>query len=720
MQARKPPRKAFIITIIAVTAALSGYILYHAKKQSFLDHQLKNLVKEKTNELYNISYDSISLDEVAGNLYVKNVYIKGDTSRELQMINSGDTNAAKILLNVYVPIIKVVGFKTAGALISKHLNCREIIVSDPKVDIYVFPGAGKQKDPREQQEELYKQILGNFKLIKADSVSIINSQVTASDFFTKEIKFKTIYTTVNLNDVAIDSTYNQDTSRTLFCKQIAIRSDKIILGEKKNTAEIERATFDTRSKIVAFSSFSYDAFKNKGFFKTRLQGISLQGIEWKGPVENSELVIDKAIFSKGDVESLSSTSNKKDPRSEKPPKILTGWIRSFSLNTLLVKSVTYTSRPVASNEKPFTLKNNSFLIKNVQVNRQTLLNETFFKSAKEIEVTNAQISLKSADNFYEYRITGIKLNTFYKTIYINSVRVIPQLNEAAFARKKHYQSDRYDINFRNIECSGVNVEKLIKGEVDVETINTSGNSIKVFRDLSYPIDSISRQGQQQTYPHQLVHKLSFFVTVKKFLVKNSYIQYKEKEVISHNSGVVKFSNSNLTITNISNHKARASDKSIVTFTTSFLDKIPLAGHFVFYKDKWGQGTFSAQASVSTSIDATIFNQLAEPMGMARVEKGEIGSIRFSMMADTNTSHATLQLPYKDLKISLLKKKGDEYARKGITSLLANILVRNNNKEGENMRVGKASLHRNRYRSFFNFIWMSIFTAMKDVCMLKKI
>lgn len=63
-------RKIFFI-IISITALLimSAYVFYKQKKHDFLDHQLQDLVQKKTNQLYKINYDSISVNEVGGNLY---------------------------------------------------------------------------------------------------------------------------------------------------------------------------------------------------------------------------------------------------------------------------------------------------------------------------------------------------------------------------------------------------------------------------------------------------------------------------------------------------------------------------------------------------------------------------------------------------------------------------------------------------------------------------
>ena len=718
MWVKKRGKKIYIIISFIALFVIGGYVFYKVKKHDFLDHQLQKIVKDKTHQLYNIHYDSIYVDEAGGDLYIKNIYIKGDTTLQLQMINNKDSNATSILFDIFVPMLKVVDFKTARALLSKQMECRQVVISDPQVRIYLFPGQGKQEDSKKKQEELYKQILGNFKLIKVDSVSVLNSEVIASDFFTKEVKFHTYKTSVNLNQVAIDSTYNQDRTRTLFCKEIGITADKIMLGDKKNTSEVSHATFDTRSKILAFSSISYDAFKNNGFFKTRLEGISLEGIQWLGPAENSDLLVDKAIINKGELETLRDDSKEKKSKQKKDPKILTGWIRNFALNTLQVKSVTYIARTAATKDKPFIVRNNQFSIKHITIDRASAFNGKLINQAKEIELNNDAISVKSADGLYEYKVAGIKLNTRAKSIVIKSAQVIPLLGEAAFAKKAHYQTDRFDITFRNLRCNNVDAEKLVKGEIDIESISTDGNSIKVFRDLSYPVDSISRQGQQMSYPHQLIHQLGLPMKINKFTIGNTEIEYKEKSLASKNSGKVRFAKTYLTLNNISTLKAKPGEKFSVTFKTNFIDKIPLTGGFKFSLDEWQKGNFTAEATVANVVDAVMLNELAVPMSLMKIEKGKIKSLKFFMKADTNTSHGTLIMPYEDLKISLLKKSGDQYNKKGVMSLFANMVVKNNNKEGDNMRTATVLLTRNKYRTFFYFIWMTIFKAIRDVSVLK--
>jgi hypothetical protein len=296
---------------------------------------------------------------------------------------------------------------------------------------------------------------------------------------------------------------------------------------------------------------------------------------------------------------------------------------------------------------------------------------------------------------------------------IRSVSISPQLNEAAFARRAKYQKDRFDVQLKNIQCVGINIQKLIKREIDIRDIRMRSSAIKVFRDVSYPMDTISKNGRQTSYPHQIIHYFGFKIKVNRLISNDTYIEYKEKNAISNESGTVKFSNCDLVASNIFTGKAQTGERMTVSFKTNFLNTIPIKGTLVFLLDNWQKGRFTVEASMPDRVEATTLNQILEPMALIKVEKGTIRSLQFTMKADTNTSVGKLIIPYEGLKISLLKKKGDEYSKKGITSILANIIVKNKNEEGTKMRIPTVTMTKNKYRSFFNFIWATFLKGLKD-------
>src|SRR4051794_40189414 len=155
-----------VLLLIALLVSLAAYFGYKKIKQNFLNHQLKQLVRDKSRQLYTINYDSIAVDELRGDVYLKNIIIKGDTSLQKELLASNDSNAAPVLFEMSIPELKVVRFRTASALLSKQLECEEILIYHPNVNVYFYPGKNTHRNNRTSKEEFYKQILGKFSLIK--------------------------------------------------------------------------------------------------------------------------------------------------------------------------------------------------------------------------------------------------------------------------------------------------------------------------------------------------------------------------------------------------------------------------------------------------------------------------------------------------------------------------------------------------------------------------
>ena len=712
------PKRKYFFLLVAIVMVIGGVVFYKIKKENFLSKGLPNMVDDKSNNLYKISFDSINVNEIEGNVFLKNLLLKGDTSVQLNMIKRGDTNAVKMLLDFSIPTLEVKHFKTAKALLNNQIECGQILINNPQVTIYVFASQAKPVDIKKQQQQLYRQILGKFKKIKADSVAIINASVTTVDFYTKEIKFQTYSTTIGLRDVAIDSASNQDTTRTLFCKEISLQTHKVLLGDQSKSGEITDLSFNTRSQMLSLGRIEYDAFKNGGSFKSFAEGITISGINWEGPVENSLLSIDSAVISKGEIEMEPGDKVAKTHKTPFDPHLLTGWIKQFNMNRMVAKAVTIIQHPKDSDKNPMVIKGNSFSIKNIAIDSTATLGAKLVGSAKEVELNNDDISIKSEDGMYVYRAGGIRINTLKKVLQIKSFKVIPQYSEVAFAQKAGKQKDRYDITFNNFVFNNLNIHKLAEGKFFAGLVTTGTNTIKVYHDLTYPIDSLKKEKTHETYPHQMLQKLNLPIKIDRMILGSTYIEYREKEIKSQKTGTVALYKSTMDITNISNLPHKTGDKIVARFNTMFMNKIPASGNFTFYMDEWKAGKFSIDLHTTKGGDATMLNQLTEPMSMAKIEKGTIGPLSFSMSADSATSHSIFKLPYEDLNVSILKMKDQQYKKKGVLSLVTNMIVKNNNRVGDTFRTSDVTVHRNIYKSFFNFIWLNIFQGIKQVMILK--
>ena len=73
------------------------------------------------------------------------------------------------------------------------------------------------------------------------------------------------------------------------------------------------------------------------------------------------------------------------------------------------------------------------------------------------------------------------------------------------------------------------------------------------------------------------------------------------------------------------------------------------------------------------------------------------------------------MKYEDLKVDVLKRDDDskKIEKKGLTSFLANTIVKNSNPDKGNLRKETPHYDRDIQKSFFNLVWKTIFTGMKE-------
>jgi hypothetical protein len=112
------------------------------------------------------------------------------------------------------------------------------------------------------------------------------------------------------------------------------------------------------------------------------------------------------------------------------------------------------------------------------------------------------------------------------------------------------------------------------------------------------------------------------------------------------------------------------------------------------------------------------NQLTEPMAMISLKSGQINKLNFYFTADNHKSNGKATFLYQDLKLEVLKMKEEELKKNGLTSLVVNTMVKNNNPQNDDVREGNIYYERDVKRSFFNLVWKSILSGVKNTALGK--
>jgi len=338
--------------------------------------------------------------------------------------------------------------------------------------------------------------------------------------------------------------------------------------------------------------------------------------------------------------------------------------------------------------------------------------------SRTFDIACDEVQLPSKNKKYKLHISKVAFNGAKDELSIGSLRLAPQLPEKAFAASYPVSKDRYDFLLEDIRLGRLDRKSLWRKRIEADSLIIGKSAFKIYRDLSYPHDTVSKVGK---YPQQQLMRLPIPLNIRKVIFAHSFIEYKERNGKSDSAGKLQFYDVTATIRNVTNRRPviAMDNRCILLFRAKLLDRAPVNARLVMLlRDP--KGRFTIEGKIG-DIDAQALNPLTGPMGLAKMEKGHVDELRFAFKGSDSSSEGQLTMLYKDIKISLLKKDEEERKlnKRGMATLLANIVIKKSNpgKDGDPRTV---DVHFNRIlnKSFFNLIWKSIFTGIKETVGMK--
>ena len=328
---------------------------------------------------------------------------------------------------------------------------------------------------------------------------------------------------------------------------------------------------------------------------------------------------------------------------------------------------------------------------------------------RELDIRCEHILYTPGDNLYKTELVNIEFNSLRKQLLIGSFKIIPQRSEEAFASIKHYQTDRYDLGLHDIICTDIYLDKLLENKMYAGNISSSKGRILIYRDISKPLDGISKIGN---YPHQILLKSSIPINVRHVSLEDLYLEYKEKNVTGK-IGTITFTNSRIAISNVTNvpsllRTGNIADASVVT---NVLGNIPISVAFQFFLGDHA-GRFNVTGNTG-SFNMKSLNAISRTMALIQIDSGFMQNMLFNFSGDDFGTKGNIIMKYNKLRVELLKKNDDgQVSKRGLMSLFANLIIKNENPHNGKLRNFDVQYDRDKNKSFFNLVWKTIFTGMK--------
>lgn len=700
-------KKAIAIITAFFLLLVAGYFFWQHYKYKIARNALSTTVKQETDSLYSIKYDSLSFDAVTGHATMKNIRIIPDTQR---IKNMDVENMPDMILDVTIKSLLVTGVKTANALSGNEIVGDSVVIENPQIILYSLKPLQKKTLFQNEARNFYQQILGKLDLIKVGFVFINNVHAKGIDFFKKTNNFELINGKFLLDDVLIDSSHNMDKDRVLFCKQAAFTIDSFFsYNHNREELAVKQVHFLGKQQKLLFNQILLNRFESDSSKPIKLldaEGLVLHGVNSNEIVKNKNLFVDTIVCKEIKLYELPAENLKTTSINHPENRDSTGFtnVYSVSLKHLHFPKVTFV--PFAKSN--YSIGNISIKVNGVSADRIVQLQNHPMNYTKEAEVDVDQFSLESKDKTYHFNFEGISINSLDKALHIHSFKIVPYTSEKKFAEAFHFQKDRYELSLAGLMLKNIDMNGLLDKKIEASDLLIDRANAKISRDLHKPLKHESKVGN---YPSQLLMELNQPVNIKNIKIKNAFVEYRENQKVSDSVGVVNFTNASFDISNVTNiaEEIQKNNELNIAFAANALGSIPLKGNFKFLLGR-KDGDFFVNAH-GKAFDAKVLNKVSVPMALVKITSGKIHSIDFHFKGNNTKASGSFLMNYEGMKIEVLKRDDDtkKIRKRGLLSLAANLLVENKNSGTSFI----AEYDRNIYKSFFNLVWKTIFAGMKE-------
>ncbi len=324
---------------------------------------------------------------------------------------------------------------------------------------------------------------------------------------------------------------------------------------------------------------------------------------------------------------------------------------------------------------------------------------------KKIPLTYDHVSLVT-DSVYmkiskyeDLTINSLKLED--KDIHLEGISLVPKYSKNEFARIIPFERDYTELQVPSIDVQDyefgfndsrlfTNVKKLI---IDQPTLLINRNKL-INDDVSFkPLYS------------KMLRDLDLQLMVDSILINKSHITYEEKVKADQPPGSIEFTDLDISMAQVGNTQPKGELTTVKA--NGLFQESRLNVNWTFdVQDASDAFRFSGSLG---RLPASNINSFVKPNLNVGFE-GTLNEIYFDISGNNTTSITAMKMAYEDFKIDILRKNGKKKNRllSGIASLF---ISKDSEKNGDKYREGKGDADRNQTQSVFNFVWISILSAM---------
>lgn len=311
--------------------------------------------------------------------------------------------------------------------------------------------------------------------------------------------------------------------------------------------------------------------------------------------------------------------------------------------------------------------------------------------------------------FYALKMARLTLDD--ERLQIDSIHLVSPYPKLEFAYYQPHHKDWFDVAAATVVLEGINRQRLLSDScLEARALKVDDILLQNFKNKQIPIT-----------PHivpmlyTVIQQAPFKFSVQDAYVTRFNVIYEELAKKGTSLGRLVFTDMNGHVSGLTNIPTHFDQYIRLEATGNMMAEGPFHAVWQLPVDP-ANDRFLLQARLD-SLDLTTLNQIITPLASAEVKGGKAYAIRFHMDAGSPGGTIDLAVPYRGLKVALLKKKEEgELVDRSFLSGLANMLLKHDNpsypeRPDSQLREVHRYVERDPYHSTFNYLWQLLKPAL---------
>jgi hypothetical protein len=320
-------------------------------------------------------------------------------------------------------------------------------------------------------------------------------------------------------------------------------------------------------------------------------------------------------------------------------------------------------------------------------------------NARELVKRNTRFNLKEVTGSYHDAVEQLNwFNAGYdkrsKRLTVDSFNYRPTPEREEYLKGKVYQTDYMIARTGSIVIGPFDVERYSRDTVlDLGVVTVNDGYMASYRDKRMPRES----GVVRLLPANLLKRIETHLLADTFNIKNTNIDYEEVNEKTGVAGKITVNRLNGTVTHVRNFDLGETDSLTIRVNGYLQDTIYTRLQLrESYTDSLGGFLLTGQMGPA---DLTLLNPILAPLASAELRSGKLDTMSMRVVGREYLAFGEMKMYYHDLKIRVRKPGNKRTILTGLTTFLANTIIKNENKN----RTGRVFFIRWRDRSAINYL-----------------